>query len=445
MLRTLVTVIAVVLAASSFGCRCAGCYRAGCCSPPHGPARNCDFDPGPDQTEPPPLAALVSLDSVSRPGDGSGGLLPGPIVAYDALDAPACQCRSAAASAVAAAVELERHFAGVLLQCETDKVDDNLCLNRDLLALRAAGARNTAAGQALEAFYQLAGLEARSHYLKLARDEADTTVVRLEALRERGLPAPRALELGAARARLAELSDTLVLLDQSRIQLNGRLKKQLGCPLDESRIFRPAVDWTPDLAPPLADEQVAIGLAARADVRSLRVVYCNLQQHTLPVARAVVAFADASLGRVQPIHKLRCHECGEQELPIRRRQLRVLIEEAEQLATAEIKGAVYDLVANQRRVVLAARALEDQRQELQRTEKLRDEEDRSVFELSAARGRVYEAEAALIERVVDLKLAFVRLKTRQDLLAAECGYAAVTCLEGRCCTACGGEGRCCVR
>lgn len=445
MLRTLVTVIAVVLAASNSGCRCAGCRTAGGCPAPCGPVRNCDFAPGPDRTEPPPLATLVSLDSAPPSGEGSVGLLPGPIVAYDSLDAPTCQCRSAAASALAAAVEMERHFAGVLLQCETDKVDDNLCLNRDLLALRAADARNTAAGQALEAFYQLAGLEARSHYLKLARQEAETTVARLEALRERGLPVPRALELGAACARAAELSDTLVLLDQSRIQLNGRLKKQLGCPLDESRIFRPVVDWTPDLATPLADEEVAIGLAARSDVRSLRVVYCNLQQHTLPVARAVVAFADASLGRVQPIHKLRCHECGEQELPIRRRQLRVLIEEAEQLASAEIKGAVYDIVASQRRVVLAAQTLDAQQQELSRAERLRDEEDRSVFELSAARSRVYEAEADLIERVVDLKLAFVRLKSQQDLLAAECGYAAVTCLEGRCCTACNSKSCRCTR
>ncbi len=409
------------------GCRCPDC---GCM--PRRPAVSCVFPAGSVEVAPPDLALLAAAEP-SSPSDGPVCLLPAPVDQFDLLDAPTAQCQAAAASTVAAAIELERHYARLLIACDTDKVDDAFCLNRDLLALRAAEARNTAAGEALISFYNLAGLEARGLYLDMAVAESRGTLARLERLDEKGLPKPDALAADEVRVRIAGLQDTRLVLEQSRIRLNGRLKKLLGCPLDETRMFRPELVWAPDLTPIDAEEAVHVGLATRSDVRSLRVVYCNLQQHTLPVARAVLAFADSSLGRVEPVHKLRCYGCAQEELPIRCRQLRMLIGEAEVLATAEIKGAVYDIAAAQQRVQLAARAAEEQRSGLLRLEKRRDLDDTSVFELSAARARVFQAESDVIDRVVDLNIAQVKLKRAQHLLSVECGYAASTCLEGVCC------------
>ena len=68
-------------------------------------------------------------------------------------------------------MELERYWARIVIECDTQTVRDNLCLERDLLALHATGLRNKAAGAALEVFYQLAGLEVRKHYLELALQE----------------------------------------------------------------------------------------------------------------------------------------------------------------------------------------------------------------------------------------------------------------------------------
>ncbi|WP_145281592.1 TolC family protein [Pirellulimonas nuda] len=399
---------------------------------PGRPVVSCSFAPGAPEVEPPDLASLLSMDPAS-PSDGPVCLLPAPVDEFDLLDAPTAQCQAAAASTVAAAIELERHYARLLISCDSDKVDDAFCLNRDLLALRAADARNKAAGEALEAFYNLAGLEARSLYLDMAVAESRTTLSRIERLAERGLPTPDAIQADEVRVRIADLQDTRLVLEQTRIQLNGRLKKLLGCPLDETRMFRPEVDWAPDFATVSAEEAVQTGLASRTDVRSLSVVYCNLQQHTLPVARAVLAFADSSLGRVEPVHKLLCYGCAQEELPIRCRQLRMLIGEARVLASAEIKGAVYDIAAAQQRVRLAAAAAEDQRRGLLRLEKRRDLDNTTVFERSAARARVFQAESDLIDRVVELNIAHVRFKRAQHLLGVECGYAAVTCLEGRCC------------
>ena len=89
---------------------------------------------------------------------------------------------------------------------------------------------------------------------------------------------------------------------------------------------------------------------------------CQLEKKTLPVARGVVAIADGTLGSVEPtaglIHKIRCLRCSEGEVPIRCRQLALMLADTEQLATAEIKGAVYEIVLQHRRIMLAREAVE---------------------------------------------------------------------------------------
>jgi hypothetical protein len=203
------------------------------------------------------------------------------------------------------------------------------------------------------------------------------------------------------------------------------------------------VDWAPDLTPLDADAELASALADRYDLRAIGLTWCNLEKSTLRVARGVLNVADGAVGSVEPtegwIHKLRCIRCSGHEVDVRCKQLELFYNDTEQLATAEIKGAVYEVVLQQNRVALARKAIEDRRAALYELTAKRDPNDVPVFELSRSRGRLYTAESDLIEQVAALKIAQVHLHRAECTLAAECGFHPRLCCEGCCngvCTHC---------
>ena len=63
--------------------------------------------------------------------------------------------------------------------------------------------------------------------------------------------------------------------------------------------------------------------------------------------------------------------------------------------------------------------------------------DVAIFEISKARGDLYQAETKLIEQVVALEVAKAKLKQTQGLLSIECGFHPRLCCEGCC------DGACC--
>jgi len=366
--------------------------------------------------------------------------LPTPDQSYQALDASTCQCRAATNLSTANMVELERYWAQVVIGCDSKNVRDNLCLDRDLLALRAAGLRNEAAGSALQTFYQLAGLEVQKHYLQMGLDESRLTLSRIDRLKEKNIALPDRVDPAAVEGQIAQLEDQVLQLDFSRMQLNGQLQKLMGCPLDECSFYLPQLDWQPDLAPVDVALELATGLEARSDLRGLGLVVCTLEKNTLPVARGVLKFAESTVGTVEPqdgvLHWLQCHNCNEIEVPVRCRQLALFYEETERAATAEIKNAAYKIVLQQQRVIAAQRLVSQYQQTQRDLEETRDVNDVSIFEISNARGRVFDAQSKLIEKVVQLHLARVNLRQAQGMLAVECGYDPQLCREGCCDGAC---------
>lgn len=416
-LRYLTIIGLAILSASATGCRCASTGRLPCI-----PTAPCAYEQAVAEETPPDLFEMVPEH---RDDDGGLAVLPAPGETYQLLDAATCQCNAATNANLANLVELERHWAQIIIECDTRNVRKNLCLERDLLALHATDARNKAAGSALEAFYQLASLEARSRYLAKALEETRRSLQRAEKLHEKGLPLE--IDRSEISASLSQLEDRGLQLDYLRIQLNGQLQKMLNCPLSEQAFFWPSIDWLPDLAPVDADVQVAAGLGNRSDIRGLQLTICRLEKTTLPVARGVVGVADGTLGSVEKvdglIHSLRCFRCTEGEVPIRRRQLALLLTDTEQLATAEIKASVHEITLQQQRVVLARKVVEQRRQRLHELIAKRDAEDVSIFEISKGRARWYEAESELIQQVAQLKIARVRLRKAQGMLATECDFA----------------------
>jgi len=418
--------LAAILPLSALLTGCA-CPSAGC-GVPNTPCAPCVNELTVPDSQLPDFVELASAETLVS--------LPAPTEAFYSIDAATSLCRAATNLTSANLVELERYWAQVVIECDTKNVRKNLCLDRDLMALHATGLRNKAAGAALQAFYQLAGLEAQKHYLQLGIEESRITLNRIDRLRAKSIDVPDNLDRSVVVSQLAELEDQKLQLDFLRIRLNGQLQKMTGCPLDEYTFFWPQLDWQPDLTPVDVETELAVGLDTRSDLRGLSLVICQLEKNTLTVARGVLNFAESTVGKVEPqdgvIHWLHCFRCNEAELPVRCRQLALFYSDTEQRATAEIKSAAYQIILQQQRVVAGQALVEQLQDRLRELEETRDIDDISVFEISNARARIYNAQAKLIDQAVQLSIAWGSLREAQGMLAVECGFSPQLCCE-RCC------------
>ncbi|QEG35174.1 hypothetical protein [Bythopirellula goksoeyrii] len=428
-LRILAIIAILPLAAALAGCACP-CAK---CGVPRTPEAPCIHDLCDCNQAPPDLASEILPTGELIP-------LPAPGETYQLLDVATCQCNAATNDTVANMVELERHWAQVIIQCDTKGVQENYCLDRDLLSLHACQIRNESAATALKAFYQLAGLEAQHHYLLHALNETATTLARVDNMNEAGIEPPDGIDRTSVLKQINQMEDQLTQMEYLRLQLNGQLQHLIGCPLNENSFYWPQIDWHPDMSPVDAELELAMGLANRQDLQGLEVLLCNLERISLPVARGVLNYADSTIGTVEPregiIHTLRCFHCYEHEVPVRCRQLGLFYDDTESKATAEIKGAVYKIGLQQHRVVIAQQTLLDLRDKLSALNKTRDMDDVTVFHISSLRVEIDEAESQLIEQVIALKLAQVELKKAKGELANECGYVPRLCLDGCCNGAC---------
>jgi len=423
LLRLLVILHLLPLGGLLAGCAC----PSGSCGVPGTPCAPCFYESTVGDDTPPDV--LVEQHDELVP-------LPAPTETYQLLDAATCQCNAATNASVANMVELERHWARIVIECDSKNVRANLCLDRDLLSLHAYDLRNTAAASALKAYYRLAALEAQKHYLYLGREESRRTLSRIDRIVAEGLRLPDEIERSAVAKKLSQLEDQALQLDFLRIQLNGQLQTLVGCPLDETSFYWPQVDWEPDLTSLDIEFEVATGLANRTDLRGLSLVLCKFRKATLPVARGVLRFADSTVGTVEPqdgwIHVARCFRCNELEVPVRCRQLALFYSHSKEGATAEIKSAAYKIGLLQQRILIAHQVVRQFEDRLSDLTKTRDVKESSIFEISQIRGQLYEAQADLIGQAASLKVARVELKEAQDLLAVECGFCPNLCCEGCC-------------
>ncbi|MDC0936294.1 hypothetical protein OAS39_08390 [Pirellulales bacterium] len=427
-LNAITTMLAVLLLA--IGCRCPSQH----CMPSI-PAVPCCCETALAASEPPDLAGMVPTCA-----DGPCRLqpLPTPSETFCMLEAGEVQCSAAANANIANLVRLERHWASVIIECDSSYVARNTCLRRDLLALHESDIRSESAATALESFYQLAALEAREFYLDQAIKENQASLDRINQLSEAGLPAD--IDRGAISVALTDLKDKRLQLKFARLQLNGQLQKLLDCASCEFQFYWPHVDWKPNLDPIDVDAQIDIGLSNRTDMRALSLVLCRVDKSTLRIARGVLNIADEAVGSVEPtdgwVHHLRCICCSDHELDVRCQQLRSLYSSTEHLATAEIKNAAYKIALQQQRVQLAKDAVDDREQTLSELLAKRDVEETSIFEINRARGRLYEAQTVLIDQMATLKISHMKLRHTQGMLANECGWGATLCCEGPCDGAC---------
>jgi hypothetical protein len=335
-----------------------------------------------------------------------------------------CQCRAAEHAAIADLVDMERELAEARTSKHSRGKQRALEVSVELLALHAADHRNQAASAALELYYRLAEAEAGRDSLQESLDEVHRSIENVVELKRRGLQV--AVDEGQLRRQEMELLDQQAQLRMSVDQLNGQLKLLLGMQLADEPLIWPAVDLTVAVDPIDAETAIAHGLAMRTDLAVLQTLLTKLDVETLPSARSALQQRDASLGSqasglASVLQNLR-PASGDDELEVRRRQLQRVYDERRRTASEEIRNAVTTVHTRLRQVALAKESLESHRLRLEQLKEKRNIGEATAFDLAAARLDVIGAARELNGQVVAWKIAMVKLKEVQGLLAVECGY-----------------------
>lgn len=345
---------------------------------------------------------------------------------YVLMTAEECQCLAVERAVTAHLVDIERQLALASVPPRPDsRMSRGLRVQQQLLGLRATQIRNDAAGEALEAFYQLAAAEASLDVLDKSLAHARTMVGYLDELRRQGLPAPaRDSELHQQEldlmGRRAELEWTVT-------QLNGRLRLLVGLCLEGSVRIWPNADLIVGGEGLDAHQAVHAGLASRADLAILRLLSATLDEATLPIVRGALQSRDAALGNVTsgsaPLERLLQPARGEDELQARRAQLSALLVESERELIVTIQAAAGAVEMRRDQAMLAKRSLEIARERLGELQQLRGVGQATPFDVAAQEGEVLEAERHLVQKAAEWRIAQVQLRRAIGVLAHECGFA----------------------
>ncbi len=308
-------------------------------------------------------------------------------------------------------------------------------LQQQLLCLRAIHERNQSASQALQAFYKLA--EVRENTLSLESSLTQLTRMRedLRQAKEQGVKI--AADATALVRKQLELQDQQQQLELADAQLSEQLRGLLGLSPGEPIRLVPQPNLTLHAEPIDAESAISLGMQTRADLAALRLLLSELDAQTLPAARSSLSQADPGLGVPAPslgiLHKLFRGSTAACELEIRRAQLSELLETREQQVTSEIRLAVREIETRLKQAALATETLASWQQRLGDLKALREVGSATPVDIQQVQFEVTAAEVALLKQVIAVRLAEVKLKEAQGLLAAECGYDIGACLADDCC------------
>jgi hypothetical protein len=348
---------------------------------------------------------------------------------YHALGPADCQCLAARASKLGNLFDGERRALAANESASGCCSRTDNSLTYDVLRTAALEARNRSAGDALEVYFRLAENEARLDLVAKALAETRHAATNVGRLREQGLKLPPDENLFLRRE--TELRDQQAQAQGAVSQLNAQLWQLIGLePTVPNERIWPTADLAVAVERQDIEAAVQYGLGMRPELNMLRRLRRNLDEESLPAARAALAQvnpllglepqpsgASGLLGMVGAMKKIRA---AEQELPERRRQLNEYARKREQEVAVEVRQATETVELRLRQIALAKESLE------QATGRRADVETRATTggatfaDVTAARLALIEAEEALLDKVVAWKIAQARLKQAQGLLVAEC-------------------------
>lgn len=350
------------------------------------------------------------------------------------LSADETQSLAAANSRLANLTELERQ-AVAQAAGNFKKAARLVGLQQQLLCLRAVHERNQSASQALQAFYKLAEVRGNGPALESSLAQLNRMQDDLRKVKEQGL------KVTADRSALArqqlELHDQQQHLDIGDAQLSEQLRGIIGLNPGEPTRLLPQANLTLTAENIDVDVAVSIGLQTRADLAALRLLLLELDTQTLPAARRGLSQSDPALGVPAPtfgaLHKFFKGDTASCKVEIRRAQLTELLDAREQQVASEIRLAVREIETRLKQSAIAAESLASWQQRIGDLRALREVGSATPLEIQQAQLAASAAESALLKQAIAVRLAEVKLKEAQGILAAESGYDVGACLAGLCC------------
>lgn len=407
---------------------CAGrnrCDSATDCAPTGLPADGCR--PVERQIIQPDVAAAAPLSTVANiAGDGR----------LCALEEKTAQCLAASHATIANLLDLEAEAA--------DAQPSGWCLHSgssaltgELLRLEATQKRNLAAGDALQVFLRLVEAEGGVDNLQRRGQEIDTMLADVDRVQQRGLLSPVSKpELAAQRL---ELWHRQVELRSTVQQLNSRLLELLGTELAAAALYWPETSLVVTTDVPDKDDSIGFALANRADLAALRLAANADGADSLAAARTLLQLAGGGLGapaaKAQGRLGMLLHpHATERDQSARSQQLADLLSDRQRTVRQETLLAVSTVEAQLVQIGLTRRRLEVAKEHLQAMEDQQRLAEGGAFSVHKARLDAIAVEQDLLHDVIEWKLALVKLKQAEGLLAIECGYDAVArCAPGRAC------------
>jgi hypothetical protein len=335
------------------------------------------------------------------------------------------QCRAAEKSGTADMMEKE-HEALESQNCLKRNSKDTR-MKKTMLRHSSVEARNVAAGTALELYFRLAELEAKSDLLRDGLLVVREALADLRKLKEQGFKVPP--EFAKLQKQQLELAADLARTQLGIQQINGELGRLLNWhglglhgylwPLDSFNVSETHDD--PEAA-------VALGMTYRAQLSLIRAVRDDVDAKTLPTMLLLLRSYNGFLGMSRSESFISFMGAGitpgkHKEAGQRRQQLDDMRREQEYVVSQEIRQAIHTIVAKTTLVSLAKQKIKIARDKLK---DLEDEKERgvgSILEISGQRLILGQAQGEWIQEVMAWHTARAKLKQAQGLLALECGFS----------------------
>jgi hypothetical protein len=395
------------------------------------------------------LTGPVSLPSIGQPTPVALGSLAIPshqavekalsrkseVAGYRLLTESQCQCLAAAESTLGKLLAAERQSVLTGVVGRRDREAQARAVLANALGLRAVEERNRSAGSAMELYYRLAGAHFGRDRLDRSLDEVRRSIEDFRKAKDTGLSVPG--DEAKLYTQEIDLKDRKAQLDAALGQLDEQLCQLLGLTREPSQPLWPGAEMTVSVAPVDVPTAVAEGLRLRPDLALLCALRENVNEQTLAPIRSALARVDPLLGGSAPKKYMvssalhRAKVCLETQA--RQEQLDQLLESEKRSAEDEIRRAASDVEKRLRQIGLAKDKLDQSQGLLRRLRERREAKGApQASEISAAQLEVFAAESDVFQAVVQWKIALVKLKQYQGLLAAECGYT----LPAACCEGC---------
>ncbi len=373
---------------------------------------------------------------------------------YYVLRAEQCQALAAAHAVWGNILDEESELAAALVGLGRTQRARSAALQSDLLRYAALAERNRAAADALELFYRLAEAEAHwdlcqaalqfidkgyQDHLPSASSEVDSSTSSGSTSAGEVTQTPKASHSDQAIRADSESwqhrrrwQKRLKELGQQIEYLNSQLRPILGGQLGDCRRIWPLVSLQVQPEPLDVEKAVQQGLDQRAELRALRRLLREIDANDLRAVRQALEQWHPGLGATPSRFPAIAQWLGTApqhiEAAVREEQIRFLLARREKEVEEQIRQKARQVEVALAEIAQAQQAYRASEQSrgpkalAAPPPKVGDAKQEPSPGQMAAQLAFYEAQVALLSRVVAWKIAEVRLKEAMGILARQTGY-----------------------